>query len=51
VTGGATSPLGRQVLGLPIPDEGMLFDAALACHVAAGLTCVVTGALATTAPK
>jgi hypothetical protein len=44
-------PLGRQVFGLPIPEEGMLFDAALACHVAAGLTCVVTGALAASAPK
>jgi hypothetical protein len=45
------SELARQVFGLPIPDEGALFDAALACHVAAALTCVVTGALAATAPK
>jgi hypothetical protein len=45
------SQLAREVFGLPIPDEGTLFDAALACHIAAGLTCVVTGALAATAPK
>jgi hypothetical protein len=45
------SQLARQVLDLPIPDEGALFDAALACHIAAGLTCVVAGALAATAPK
>ncbi|HWD46550.1 MAG TPA: DUF2306 domain-containing protein [Actinomycetota bacterium] len=41
----------REVLGLPIPDEGGLFDAALACHIAAGLACVISGALAATAPK
>jgi hypothetical protein len=45
------SQLARQVLDLPIPDEGALLDAALACHIAAGLTCVVAGALAATAPK
>ena len=45
------SQLARELFGLPIPDEGTLFDAALACHIAAGLTCVVTGALAATAPK
>jgi hypothetical protein len=45
------SQLAREVFGLPIPDEGALFDVALACHIAAGLTCVVTGALAATAPK
>jgi hypothetical protein len=45
------SQLARELFGLPIPDEGALFDAALACHIAAGLTCVVTGALAATAPK
>jgi hypothetical protein len=43
--------LARQVFGLPIPNEGALFDAALGCHIAAGLTCVLTGALAATAPK
>ena len=45
------SLLARQVFGLPVPDEGALFDVALACHIAAGMTCVVTGALAATAPK
>ena len=45
------SQLAREVFGLPIPDEGALFNMALACHIAAGLTCVVTGALAATAPK
>jgi uncharacterized membrane protein len=45
------SQLARQVFGLPIPDEGALFDIALAFHIAAGLTCVITGALAATAPK
>ena len=45
------SQLARQVFGLPIPDEGELFDVALACHIAAGLTCVLTGVLAATAPK
>jgi hypothetical protein len=43
--------LARELFGLPIPDEGALFDVALACHIAAGLTCVITGALAATAPK
>jgi hypothetical protein len=43
--------LAREVFGLPIPDAGGLFDAALAGHIAAGLTCVVTGTLAATAPK
>lgn len=45
------SQLARQVFDLPIPDEGALFDASLGCHIAAGLTCVVAGALAATAPK
>ena len=31
------SQLARNVFGLPIPDGGALFDAALACHMAAGL--------------
>jgi hypothetical protein len=47
----AVTQLARQLFGLPIPDEGALFDVALACHIAAGLTCVITGALAATAPK
>jgi hypothetical protein len=45
------SQLARQVFGLPIPEAGSLFDVALGVHIAAGLTCVVTGALAATAPK
>jgi hypothetical protein len=45
------SELARTVFGLPIPNKGALFDLALACHIAAGLTCVVAGALAATAPK
>jgi hypothetical protein len=45
------SQLARQVFGLPIPDEGGLFDVALGFHIAAGLTCVITGVLAATAPK
>ena len=45
------SQLAREVFGLPIPDQGGLFDVALACHIAAGLTCVITGVLAATAPK
>jgi hypothetical protein len=45
------SQLARQVFGLPIPDAGALFDVALGFHIAAGLTCLVTGALAATAPK
>jgi hypothetical protein len=43
--------LARQIFGLPVPEEGALFDVALALHIAAGLTCVVAGALAATAPK
>ena len=45
------SQLAREVFGLPIPDQGGLFDVALACHIAAGLTCAITGVLAATAPK
>jgi hypothetical protein len=45
------SQLARQIFGLPIPDAGALFDVALGFHIAAGLTCVITGALAATAPK
>jgi len=45
------SQFARALFGLPIPDEGALFDLALGCHIAAGLSCVVTGALAATAPK
>jgi hypothetical protein len=45
------SLLARELFGLPIPDAGALFDVALGFHITAGLTCVVTGALAATAPK
>ena len=41
----------RQGFGLPLPDEGALFDVALALHILAGLTCGIAGALAATAPK
>jgi hypothetical protein len=34
-----------------MPADGVVFTGALVCHIAAGLTCVVTGALATTAAK
>lgn len=43
--------LAGVVFGLEIPDAGPLFLAALAAHVLAGMTCVVTGALAATARK
>ena len=43
--------LAGQVVGLEIPPAGPVFAGALACHVAAGLTCVVAGALAATAAK
>lgn len=43
--------LSGDLLGLPIPDAGPVFAAALAGHIAAGLTAVVSGALAATAPK
>jgi hypothetical protein len=36
---------------LAIPADGVVFTAALACHIASGLTCVVTGALAATTRK
>jgi hypothetical protein len=39
------------ILGLRVPDAGPLFLTALACHVLAGMTCVVSGALAATARK
>jgi UDP-N-acetylmuramyl pentapeptide phosphotransferase/UDP-N-acetylglucosamine-1-phosphate transferase len=37
--------------GITIPDDRPVFLATLAVHVAAGLTCVVAGALAATAGK
>jgi hypothetical protein len=41
----------RTFFGLEIPDAGPAFAAALVVHILAGLTCVVAGALAATAPK
>src|SRR6185503_18303623 len=43
--------LNADLLGLPIPPAGPVFVAALAVHVAAALTAVVSGALAATARK
>jgi hypothetical protein len=40
-----------EILGLPIPDAGPVFTAALAVHVLCGLVAVVAGALAATARK
>lgn len=40
-----------DVLGIPIPDAGPLFFAALVIHIVAGLTCVVCGAVAALAAK
>lgn len=43
--------LSADLFGLPIPDAGPLFTAALAVHIASGLTAVIAGALAATARK
>lgn len=43
--------LAGDVFGLPIPDAGPVFAAALAVHVVSGLTAVVAGALAASARK
>jgi len=40
-----------DLVGLPIPSAGPVFTAALAVHIASGLTAVVAGALAATAKK
>lgn len=40
-----------DVLGLPVPDAGPLFLAALSVHVLAGLTCVTCGAVAAMSRK
>jgi hypothetical protein len=40
-----------DVGGLPLPDDHPLFLVVLGLHIAAGLWCVVTGALAATANK
>ncbi|WP_020525273.1 hypothetical protein [Catelliglobosispora koreensis] len=39
------------IFGLEIPDAGPVFLTALAFHIAAGLTCVTSGALAASARK
>jgi hypothetical protein len=43
--------LTSEILGLPIPDAGPVFAAALAAHVVSGLSAVIAGALAATARK
>jgi hypothetical protein len=43
--------LTNEILGLPIPDAGPVFAAALAAHIVSGLTAVIAGALAATALK
>jgi len=43
--------LGHDIVGLPIPDAGPIFAAALATHIVSGLTAVTAGALAATARK
>ena len=43
--------LAGDILGLPIPDAGPIFAAALVTHILSGLTAVISGALAATAKK
>ena len=43
--------LNGEIFGLPIPDAGPIFAAALVLHVLCGLTAVIAGALAATARK
>jgi hypothetical protein len=43
--------LNREIFGLPIPDAGPIFAAALVLHILSGLTAVIAGALAATARK
>ncbi|GLL03755.1 hypothetical protein [Dactylosporangium matsuzakiense] len=40
-----------RILGLEVPDEGLVFLVALAVHVGAGLVCVVSGTTACLARK
>jgi hypothetical protein len=47
----STTVLGIAILGVEVPDDRPVFLAALAAHVAAGATCVISGALAATARK
>jgi uncharacterized membrane protein len=42
---------GSDIVGLPVPDAGPIFAAALAVHIVSGLTAVIAGALAATARK
>jgi hypothetical protein len=43
--------LNGEIFGLPIPDAGPIFAAALVLHILSGLTAVSAGALAATARK
>ena len=43
--------LSSELFGLPIPDAGPIFAAALVLHILSGLTAVIAGALAATARK
>jgi GNAT superfamily N-acetyltransferase len=43
--------LNSEIFGLPIPDAGPIFAAALVIHILSGLTAVIAGALAATARK
>ena len=47
----STTMLAGDILGLPIPDAGPIFAAALVIHILSGLTAVISGALAATAKK
>ena len=43
--------LAVQLPAFAVPADRVVFTGALACHITSGLTCVVTGVLATTAAK
>lgn len=47
----STTMFAGDILGLPIPDAGPIFAAALVIHILSGLTAVTSGALAATANK
>jgi uncharacterized membrane protein len=47
--GGVSAP--TQILGVPVPTDDPTFLAVLRIHIAAGLTCVVAGAVAAFAKK
>jgi cytochrome bd-type quinol oxidase subunit 2 len=42
---------GSDLVGLPIPDSGLVFATALSVHIVSGLTAVTAGALAAAARK